>query len=95
MDTKSVSDHPESVYRRECAICSIPFERGRCPDDARHERTVMVEYVPVTRLQGAVADATQALMDALSWMDPETGKRFMQEPSYKRFVARYSSGGGR
>jgi hypothetical protein len=30
--------------------------------------------------------AVQAMMDALSWMDPDTGKRFLQEPSYRRFL---------
>jgi hypothetical protein len=42
------------IERRECAICGIPLERGRCPDDARHKRSVVVRYVPEQQLQGAI-----------------------------------------
>jgi len=38
----------------------------------------------VERLREA---GTQAIMDALSWMEPATAKRFTQEQSYERFAA--------
>jgi hypothetical protein len=34
--------------------------------------------------------ATQAMLDALAWMDPSTGRKFTQEPSYVRLKAALS-----
>jgi ribosomal protein S12 methylthiotransferase accessory factor YcaO len=45
-------------------------------------------------LAAALAEAQQALMDALSWMDPDTARKFQQEASYKRIAARIAAGTG-
>jgi hypothetical protein len=72
------------------------LDTGPSHPDATIEKALATIVGPLLDHQrGAVEDASQALMDALSWMDPDTARRFMAEPSYKRFVKLHTAGGRR